>query len=136
MTRLSLPDDNWALLASPKKVQERKRRRYIAELANLSAKTSELPRNPNKPDEPDPRHMAGAHLEAADRVGDALILCLVKEWSFGDVTQEVLEGLEADCFDPILRACRDLAGGLLPDYSPDIDPKAPTSASTGPPPGS
>jgi hypothetical protein len=145
VTRLELPDDAWAVLAPPKKVQERKRRRYLAAMAELAAATTSMPQvaNPRygQPGEPpvipDPSVPPTSEmLELGDRVGDMLILCLVREWSFGDVTEEVLAELEADKFDPLFRACRELAGDLVPDFSPDVDPKVRMSGSQSSPPGS
>lgn len=128
--RLDLKDGEWAELWSPRKVKERKRRAYIAALTDLSAATAELPRDPAKPGEPDPRFLRGEQMALADRVGDLLILCLVREWSFGDVNDETLSELVAEHFDPIFKACRDLTSELLPDFGADPDPKVPGGGST------
>lgn len=145
MSRLDLPDGQWAELVNPRKVSERKRRPYIAAMTDLSSSTADIAQIPNpqfggEPGQPvtipDPARFSGAHMQLADRVSDALILALVAEWSFGDVSQDILEGLPADCFDPIFRACRDLAPELAPDYGPDPDPKAPEAKPGRLPPGS
>lgn len=128
MSRVEVPG-GWAELRSPGKVHERARRRYIAAMTDLSGATADLPRDPNDPTSPDPAHMNGTHMALADRVSDMLILCLVREWSFGEVTEDVIGELETDQFDPIFKQCRDVARELMPDYSPDIDPKAPTGGS-------
>jgi len=143
VTRISLSDDGWAVLYQPRKVRERTRRRYVSAVADLNARISQLPQIPN-PDNtpgqpalvPDPGSFASTETDLTDRMVDMLILCLVKEWSFGEVTLEVLEDLDAGTYDTLARACRPLASDLTPDYSPDVDPKAPTSASTPPPPAS
>lgn len=130
MSRLELPDDQWAELASPRKVSERKRRRYIAAMTDLTSGTADLPRDPNDPDSPDPRRFNGTHMALSDALGDALILCLVREWSYGEVSSAVLEDLPVDQFEPLFKACRDLAPQLTPDYSVGPDPKAPAGGHT------
>jgi hypothetical protein len=130
VTRIDLPDGQWAELWAPRHVKERRRRRWIALTAEVTASTADLPRDPDNPRLPDRRYFGARQMELSDRMGDALVLCFVREWSFGEVTEDALEDLDQQYFDPIFRACRDLASELLPDYSPDVDPKAPTGGST------
>lgn len=137
--RLELADDGWAELANPRKVSERKRRRYIAAMTDFTSGTADLPRTAaqvdpvtgmTQPPLPDPMYFNGAHMALSDALGDALILCLVNEWSYGEVSADKLADLPIDVFEPLMRRCRDLSPELTPDYSPDPDPKAPTAAST------
>jgi hypothetical protein len=138
--RVELPDDGWAVLYAPRKVRERSRRRYMAAIADLNAAVSKLPQIPN-PDAdgpatvPDPAGFDAAATAMTERVVDALILCLAKEWSFGPVEAAVLEEFDAETYDRLSAACRPFQSELLPDYSPDVDPKARTSGSPVPPPG-
>jgi hypothetical protein len=144
VTRLELPDGGWAVLCSPRKVQERKRRRYIAAMTDMNVASELLPQIPNprfgEPGQPattaDFSKLTGDMMQLSDRVGDMLILCLVKEWSFGDVNEETLQTLDSDCFDVLYAACLPLAGELVPNYSPDPDPKASTPGSLVSHPGS
>jgi hypothetical protein len=144
VTRLDLPDDNWAVLYQPNKVRERTRRRYVSAVADLNARVSQLPQIPNPDTEtpdrpatvPDPGSFSSTETDLTDRMVDMLILCLVKEWSYGPVDDTVLGDLDAGSYDRIAKVCRDLAPQLTPDYSPDVDPKAPTSGSGGPRPDS
>lgn len=139
MSRLELPDGQWAELASPRKVSELKRRRYIAAMTNLTSGTADLPQIPGDfdpktgkqaPSSPDPKYFNGSHMALSDALGDALILCLVREWSFGEVSAAALEELPVDTFEPLFKACRDLAPELTPDYGADDDPKALGGGST------
>jgi hypothetical protein len=93
-------------------------------MTNLTSGTADLPRNPNDPNTPDPVHFTGAHMALSDTLGDMLILCIVREWSYGEVSVEVLEELPVDAFEQIFKRCRDLAPELTPDYGVDPDPKA------------
>jgi len=144
VTRIDLPDEGWAVLYAPRKVRERGRRRFVAAVADMNARLSQLPQVPNPDTEtvgraatvPDPASYGSVESGLADQVTDMLILCLVKEWSYGEVSLEILEEFDAETYDRIAQPCRLLMPELTPDYSPDVDPKAPTSASTGPPPGS
>lgn len=134
MSRIDLPDGQWAELAPPKKVPERKRRRYVAAMTDLVQATNHLPKN--EKGEPDQSEFGASEMEKVDAVGDALILALVREWSFGEVTLEAIAELPGDAFDALLIACRDLAPDLTPNYEPSPDPKAATSNSHGSPSGS
>lgn len=131
MSRIDLPG-GWAELVGKGKTQERKRRRYLAAVADLSASYAELPQVPNpafgEPGQvatvPDPKRMGSVQSELADKIGDLLILCFVREWSFGDVTEDAIADLEADTFDALFMACKERRAELMPDYSPVPDPKA------------
>ena len=145
MTRLDLPDGEWAELAAPRKVSDRRRRAFIAALTDTASATAELPQvaNPRSAEPgqpltiPDPARMTGAQNEGQFHAFDLLVLCFVKAWSFETpVTLEAVEDLDTGSKDVLVSACLPLMGDLMPDYSPDIDPKARTSASTPPPPGS
>lgn len=129
--KVDLPDGGWADLADPRKVPEKKRSRYRRSHFAFSAATADLPRMDSDPNIPDPRYMTDEASDLADNIAAQLVLCLVTEWSFGDVTLDVLEGIPGDAYDALVLACRDLAPELMPDYQVDTDPKAPTSAFTG-----
>ena len=132
--RVELPDGQWAEIAPPKKVPERKRRRYVSAMTALVQATNHLPKN--EKGEPDQSEFGSAEMELVDAVGDALIVALVREWSFGEVTPDAVAELPADAFDVLLIVCRDLAPELTPNYDLSPDPKAVTSNSHGSLPGS
>jgi hypothetical protein len=140
--KIELPDGNWAVLASPKKVQERKRRRYMLAMADLAAATNHLPKQMTLQEngltlEETDYGSADSHiLELSDRTIDQMILCLVKDWSFGAVDEPTLAELNSECFDGLRRECQKLAPDLVPDYSPDPDPKALRNGQHGSPPDS
>ena len=115
--RVDLPDGQWAELRDPLKVPERRRRAYLAAVADCAAAGE----------------ITGAKMQLADLMGDLLIMCLVEAWSFGDVTVEQIAEFDTGTFDALFRACRPLERQLQPDYGADIDPKALTGGSTPPP---
>ena len=135
MSRVDLPDAGWAELCAGRKASNRKRARYLAALADLSASTVDLPRDPEKPDRPDARHFSSLQTDQANAADCALIACFVKEWSYGEITLDAIADLDGDVFDALKKEAEARLTDMLPDFSPDIDPKAPTSASTGLPPG-
>lgn len=117
-TRLDLPEGGWAIVTEPRKVKERKRRVWLA----ASAEVGDL-----------------NTAEGMDKNSDALmqlVLCLVEQWSFGDVTATVFEDLDVGTTDDLVRQCMPLAADLAPNFGPDPDPKATTGESTSPLPGS
>lgn len=105
-TRLDLPDNGWAVITPPRKVKERKRRRWLTAATAVTGSDG----------------MSEAAME--------LVLCLVEQWSFGDVTAAVYEDLAVETTDMLVAACVPLAEQLAPNFEADPDPKAPTAAST------
>jgi hypothetical protein len=146
VTRLDLPDGEWAELCSPRKVSDRRRRAYLAAVADAQAATANLPHIPGPPDEktglpgdpvPDPQFLTGEHIELQTHAFDLLVMCFVKAWSLEPaVSLEAVEDLDTGTKDTLVARCLEFMTELMPDYSPDPDPKAPTSGSPPPPPGS
>ena len=87
---------------------------------------------------PDPARMTGVQVELQHvHAFDLLVLCFVKAWSFPEpVTLEAIEDFDAGSKDTLTAACLPMMEEMMPDYSPDVDPKVLTSGSTRPPPGS
>lgn len=128
MSRIDLPDGAWAELHSPKKVSERKRRRFITAMADFNKSVNLLPRDDKG--EVDPRTFGAEQQELLDMALDLLTLALVSTWSFDvSVSVDSLCDLDADAFDALRKACMALQGEVLPDYGPDPDPKADTGVS-------
>lgn len=67
--------------------------------------------------------------ELMDKLNDAAILALVSEWSYGAVTQDVLESLPGDSYDVLQKKCDALAVEMSPNFAVTDDPKAITSDS-------
>ena len=130
MSRVELPDGAWAELASPRKVSERKRRRYIMAMTDFNRSTLTLPRNVAT-GEFDPAGFGSEHQGLLDIALDLLVVALVYTWSYEEpVSVEALEEFPIDVIDALRRACNALAPQLMPDMgSPDPDPKAITGAS-------
>ena len=63
-----------------------------------------------------------------DAYNDTLILSLVKEWSYGEVTADVLGSLSRDITGALAQKCRDEFKGTEVEVEPDPNPKAPTDA--------
>jgi hypothetical protein len=126
-SRLDLPDEQHAILCAPRKVSERKRNRHQSAMFALNAATADIPRNPEKPDEPDVRHLGPEHNELLKAAERALILCFVREWSYGEISEDALLDLPGDAYDVLAEECNRLLPEMRPDFSPDPDPKARTS---------
>lgn len=128
MSRIELPDNQWAELADPRKVSERKRRPWLDAMSEFYDSRSTT--------------------EGGDRIGAAqqklwnaaarlAMECMVSSWSFGtEITLDALLDLPLDAFDALQVAVTPLAMQMLPDYSPDPDPKAITAESSTSPPDS
>lgn len=130
--RIDLPEGAWAELADPRKVSERRRRSYVNAMAAFNAATASLPRTEDG--NPDPRFCGSEHAELLDTALDLLTVALIKAWSYEQpVTVEAIQDLPVDVFDALRKAATDRQTELLPNYSPDIDPKAHTVGSPTPP---
>jgi len=143
VSRLDLPDNEWAELCSPRKVSDRRRRAYLTALSDSTAAAADSPQIPNphadKPGQPltipDPRRLTGEQSSLQFHAMDLLVMCFVKAWSFEQpVTLEAIEDLDAGSKDALISRCFDLMPEMMPDYGPDdgSDPKAPTSVSSVP----
>jgi hypothetical protein len=75
-----------------------------------------------------------AHPELVDAQKDASILALVESWSYGEVSQAVLESLPAYAYDKLAEVCEPLAREMSPNFQMETDPKAdvPAGTPTGP----
>ena len=123
--RLELPDGQWAELAEPRKVPERKRRPYTTAAASMGPATMVDPATGAV------RIDSAETKEQMDAVLDALILALVVAWSYGvEVTLEAVQDLPGDAYDALRNACLEHAGELMPDYGASPDPKALTVESS------
>ncbi len=141
MTRLDLPDGEWAELASPRKVSDRRRRAFISAMNDSNAATADLPQIPNpraaKPGQPatvpDPMHMTGEQADLQFHAMDMLVLCFVKAWSFeGEINLDTIEDLDTGSKDTLVAKCVEFIPELVPDYgSADPDPKVPEPTSGG-----
>lgn len=136
MTRVSLPDDQWAELADPRKVSERKRRPYVQAMVAFTQATALLPvieEGEHKGDHP-PGSFGPEHTALFDATLDLLVVALVKAWSFDlPIDANSLQDLPVDCFDVLRKAVNEKGPALMPDLSVDPDPKAPSGELPQPP---
>lgn len=129
MTRISLPDEQWAELHNPRKVTEKRRRPYISAMTAFNAIA--------------PRDEKGELVSMAmgsevagllDTALDLLTVALVRAWSFDlPITTDALQDLPVDAFDALRRAVNAVSHELLPNFSPTPDPKATTDGLLTPP---
>jgi hypothetical protein len=125
MSRIELPDGQWAELLDPKKVNERKRRAYISAMSEYQKSKAGIA---------DASGFGAEQQDLLDKAFDLLIVCLVSSWSFEQpVGVEALADFGTDVFDPLKSACLKVAKDVLPDYSPSPDPTAGGEKSSEPP---
>lgn len=116
--RLDLPDGAWAILFDAAKVPERKRRPVFRALVAFMAS-----QNGEVGSKLDP-----AAVDLADDLNDALVVALVREWSFGEVSEAVLLDMPADAYRPLSAECAKHLDALMPNFSVSPDPKATTGS--------
>lgn len=140
MPRIELPDDGWADLYDADELPERLRRPLIKlagklmgspvgaamAVVALARKGEDVP-----PDLTERAQELGeADTDTLDTFKDSLILSTVREWSYGEVTSEVLLGLPArKIYDALFDASPSI-DDLMSDFSPSPDEESPTGPSS------
>lgn len=137
-TRIELPEGEWADLYDPTKVPERKRRPVVRALVSFMRDRAEhTPPDFDAGDlgDEDKAAVLAAKLDpaliaSADDLNDAVVIALVREWSFGEVTAEVLLDLPSDAYKELSAACAPHLNGMMPQFGVDPDPKATSGGSS------
>lgn len=129
--KIDLPDGEWADLYDPAKVPEKKRRPVVRALTALIRERIE-----HKPPEFDAEDIADedkaaalvaklnpALIMATDDLNDALVVALVREWSFDvDVTLDNLLELPTDAYRTLSEACSTKLDALMPQFRAQSGP--------------
>jgi hypothetical protein len=126
MEKLVLLHDNWAMVRDPDEVPRKAARAFRKVLYRLAGPVS---------DEKDAAAAASAllktegSLDGIEDMADALVFCVVAEWSYGDVTPDVLDTMPDAAVDAIYNYAT--VGGymekLMPDFGVNPDDDSPTS---------
>lgn len=133
-TRLELPNGAWADVREPDEVPRKVARAFRKVLYRLSAGADVDPAL----DREAAARAAGAALMKSDSgldgiedMADALVFCVVSEWSFGAVDQDTLDAMPDAAVDAIYQHA--VSGGymekLMPDFGISPDPDSPTPPS-------
>jgi hypothetical protein len=71
-------------------------------------------------------------LDGIEEMAEAMVLAVVSEWSFGEVTPEVLDTLPDAAVNAIYERCQKdgYVEKLMPDFEPSPDLDSPTKPST------
>lgn len=122
MPRIELPGDNWAELADPLKVTQKRRRpvqRIMYEIVGAGANR-------------DGDYLTSKELDLLEQFNDRLIVAFVTAWSYTfEISVDGLGDLPADAYDALQEAVAPLSKEMLPNFEAGpSDPKAPTSAPT------
>jgi hypothetical protein len=127
MPAINLPNGQSAILFSNDEISERTNRMIsnaFMKAAATAAKITSLGYDDKKPETWEIDEADQANLNCYQ---EALIIGMVKSWSFGDLpTAESVLDLPKPTFDALSSACADEYIKTA-DFSPDIDPKAPTA---------
>jgi hypothetical protein len=135
MSRLELPHDSWAELREPDEIPRKGARQFRKVLYRLAAPARDL--DPTLDAEAQAAAVGKAMLSSDDGMdgvedlAEAMVLCVVREWSYGAVCEAVLDEVPDKAIDAIYSACQ--AGGyiekLMPDFSVNPDPESFTAPS-------
>ena len=133
--KLDLPNGNWASVREPDKVPRKQARAFRKVLYKLSAGADV---DPNM-DQDAAARKAGlallksdSGLDGIEDMADALVFCVVAEWSYGDVDQATLDEVPDAAIDAIYQHA--VTGGymdkLMPDFGVNPDESSPTTPSS------
>jgi len=131
MPAVNLPNNQSAILYSRDEISERTARsisRAYMKAAGSAAKLTNLGFDEAKPETWTVfADISDEDRDALDGYQAALISGLVKSWSYGDLpTNDSALDLPKPVFEALAEACSKEFNETL-DFSPDIDPKAPTA---------
>ena len=136
MPAINLPNGGSAILHSADEISERTSRtisRAYMKAAGSAAKLTNLGFDDTKPE----TWTIFADISDEDRDNldgyqAALIVGMVKSWSFGDLpTVDSARDLSKPVFESLAAACADEYNGTVVNPEPTTDPLAPTDASQG-----
>lgn len=126
--KLDLPNSNWALVREPDEIPRKAARNFRQVLYRLAGPVGQ---------ETDAAAAASALLNAPggldgiEDMADALVFAVVAEWSYGEVTPEVLDTMPDSSVDAIYQHA--VTGGymekLMPDFGVSPDDESPTGPS-------
>ena len=134
--RLDLSNDQWAELRPPDQIPRKAARRFRKVLYRVAAPAADVDQTLD--DEAKVLAAGKALMSSADgldgieEMAEAMVLASVSEWSFGEVTPEVLETLPDAAINRIYLHCQNngYVDALMPDFGPSPDPDSPTKPST------
>jgi hypothetical protein len=133
-TALSFNDGGSALIRDPRQVPQKLRRPFTRALMAMGAHGAEIDdHNPGMSEEDaEKAHKKAVAIAMAlrpelnEEYNETLMLALISEWSYGDVTRDALDELPVDTYDVILKHCEKLAPQLSPSFEVSKDPKVTT----------
>jgi hypothetical protein len=134
--RIELGHDHWAELRDADQIprkQARKFRKVLYKVAAPAADVDQTLDDDAKAIAAGKALMASADgLDGIEEMAEAMVLAVVSEWSFGEVTPEVLDTLPDAAVNAIYERCQKdgYVEKLMPDFSPSPDLDSPTKPST------
>lgn len=137
-TALSFDDGGTALIRDPRQVPHKLRRPFTRAQMAMGITGAELPDLDDTgmtQEQAEKRHQLQVGIaiaktpELSDAYNETLMLALVAEWSYGEVSQSTLDELPVATYDQILAHCNKLAPQLSPSFEVSADPKATTGES-------
>lgn len=127
---IELPEGEWAVLYSPRRVPERRKRLVLEAMASLSDTVVQAAMNAAQEqmtaDEAEGvltrMSLSGPDLVPMMDVFDAGVVALVKEWSYGeDITRDALLDLPSEDCDMLREACAPFIEDLSVGFKPQVD---------------
>lgn len=129
--KIDLPGDMWATLRRPEEVPERLRR-PIGAITGRALNAPGLTAAVQAKDEAGAATALGAvGIQLMYDLNDALIVALVKDWSYETpVSVETLGDLPGEVYDALQDATAPFLDRLLPNFGVSPDPASPTVPSS------
>lgn len=134
--RLELGHDQYAVLRDADQIPRKAARKFRKVLYKVAAPAADVDQTL---DDEAKALAAGRALMASsdgmdgiEDMAEAMVLAAVSEWSFGEVTAEVMDSMPDAAVQAIYDACQEqgFIEKLMPDFEPSPDPDSPTRPST------
>ena len=128
--KLELPHDNWADLREPDEIPRKAARRFRQVLYRVAAPSAGIDQNdPNAAAKVAADMLGSADgMDGIEEMAEAMVLAVVVDWSYGEVTPEVLDTVPDAAVNAIYDECQaqDYITKLMPDFGQSPDPDSPT----------
>ncbi len=127
--KVELGDGDWALLRHPNKIPHRQTLAYRHVFFQMAGSTAGA--NGEDSEALGRAMVENGGLDAMEELANALVLAVVKEWSFGEVDEETLLDVPTADLKTIQEHCAgdEYRQVLNPDFAGSLEPDSPTKPS-------
>ena len=132
--KLQLPHDAWADLREPDEIPRKAARKFRKVLYKVAAPSAGIDQNdPNAAAKVAAEMLGSADgMDGIEEMAEAMVLAVVSDWSYGEVSVDVLDTIPDAAVNAIYDECQanDYITKLMPDFGISVDEDSPTTPSS------